>query len=191
MINISTQGVNLIKQFEKIELRAYNATDDERRRGIFTIGYGHVITGKEDLALGYALGKPGQTIREFTVTKEEAEKLLEWDINMFAKQMHMRLPEASKFMNQNQIDAVLSLIFNIGLGNFGKSKVLEHLANKDLERAAYFFRSFTRQGEKRLLGLVRRRAVEKIYFQTGVNKYRDMFTGKLDPYEILDLPKEA
>lgn len=181
---ITKQGMELIKQFEKCSLKAYCATEQEEREGKFTIGYGHVLVGGEEDTLGHQIGV---TRRWTEITKADAEVLLAHDIDVICKQLHKFLPEA--FLSPTQEDAVVSLIFNIGMGNFTKSKVFEHLANKDYERAAYFFRSFTRQGGTRLLGLVRRRAVEKIYFQKGANAYKDVWSGKIDAYEILDLPK--
>jgi lysozyme len=181
---ITKQGIDLIKQFEKCSLKSYCATEQEEREGKYTIGYGHVLVGGEEDTLGHQIG----VTRKWTeITKADAEVLLAKDIESICDRLRKILPE--EFLSAQQKDAVVSLIYNIGMANFTKSKVYEHLANKDYERAAYFFRSFTRQGGVRLLGLVRRRAVEKLYFQKGANTYKDVWSGKLDPHEILDLPK--
>lgn len=181
---ITKQGIDLIKQFEKCNLKSYCATEQEEREGKYTIGYGHVLVGGEEDTLGHQIG----VTRKWTeISKADAEVLLAHDLEGICKQLHKYLPET--FLNTHQQDAVVSLIYNIGMAAFTKSRVFENLANKNYEQAAYFFRSFTRQGGVRLLGLVRRRAVEKLYFQKGVNTYKDVWSGKLDPHEILDLPK--
>lgn len=181
---ITKEGLALIKQFEKCSLKSYCATEQEEREGKYTIGYGHLLVGGEEDILGHPIG----ITRKWTeISKADAEVLLIHDIDTICDRLRKILPEL--FLENHQKDAVVSLIYNIGMANFTKSKIYEHLANKDYERAAYFFRSFTRQNGTRLLGLVRRRAVEKLYFQNATNTYKDVWSNKIDPYDILDLPK--
>lgn len=181
---ITKDNLVFVKQFEGLKLEAYCATEQEEREGKYTIGYGHVLVGGEEDTLGHPIGI---TRKWSKITNKDAERLLMNDLVGMDSKLSKYLPEAS--MSDIQRIAVLSLIYNIGMANFTKSKVFEHLANRDHERAAYFFRSFTRQAGLRILGLVRRRAVEKIFFQQGINAYKDVWSGKIDPYEVLDLTK--
>lgn len=154
-------NTDIIKYFESLKLKAYNATAYEKSVGKFTIGYGHVITGMET---SVTIGKPGQTISEYTISKEEAEELLLEDVNKVAAMVHIRYPFLYQYLTEKQMNAIGSFVYNIGIGNFAKSKVLEKILDNDIIGAAEYFKSFTKQNGKRLLGLVRRRAAEKYYY---------------------------
>lgn len=82
-------------------------------------------------------------------------------------------------LNQGQFDALVSLCYNIGVGNLGKSALIKHLNNGDYARAASHFADFKyakvqgdtakRMGVKPgtsvvLPGLVERRANEAAMF---------------------------
>ena len=71
-------------------------------RGIWTIGVGH--TGPEV--------RPG-----LRITEAQCEKFLAEDILLLEEMIQLRLPR----LRQNQFDALVSLAFNIGLGNFFSS----------------------------------------------------------------------
>lgn len=92
-----------IHRWEGLRLKAYQDI-----AGIWTIGYG---TTKNV--------KPGMVI-----TKEQAEQFfrkdIKWVENAINTQVKVRL-------NQNQFDALASLIYNIGAGAFGRSTLLKRL----------------------------------------------------------------
>jgi lysozyme len=94
------KGISLIRRFEGVSLRAYKCP-----AGIWTIGYGH--TGNV---------APGDKI-----TTDTAVALLRHDLaerENFINSLNLKL-------TQNQFDALISLVYNIGAGNFKKSPVLE------------------------------------------------------------------
>ena len=95
----SPKGIALIKEFEGLRLKAYKCPG-----GVWTIGYGHT-----------AGVKPGMTI-----TEEQAEQLLKEDLIVFERAVNNQ----NLSINQNQFDALVSLIYNIGIGNFQKSTLL-------------------------------------------------------------------
>ena len=95
----SPKGIALIKEFEGLRLKAYLCPG-----GVWTIGYGHT-----------AGVKPGMTI-----TEEQAEQFLKEDMIVFEKAVNNQ----NLSINQNQFDALVSLIYNIGIGNFQKSTLL-------------------------------------------------------------------
>jgi len=103
-----------IKQSEGLELKAYKRTGD-----VWTIGYGSTYY-KDDTRV-----KEGDVI-----TKEQAEELLQYKIR---KEYLPQLSKAVKVqLNNNQLSALLSLIYNIGAGNLKRSNVLR-LINHDPE----------------------------------------------------------
>jgi len=145
-MQINQTGLDLIKRFEGLRLEAYQDV-----AGIWTIGYGHIKTAK-----------PGMKI-----TEKEAEDLLRDDLKDAenAVQSPVKVP-----VNDNEFSALVSLVFNIGRGAFGKSTALK-LLNKDDRIAAAdaieLWNKSTVGGKKVVIpGLVARRAAEKGLFLT-------------------------
>jgi len=143
----SEKGIELIKKYEGLRLNVYKCP-----AGKLTIGYGH--TG-DDV-------KPGMSIN-----KEMAELLLKQDLRVFEKAINelVKVP-----INQNQFDALVSLAYNIGIGNFKKSTLLKLLNENKILEAGEEFMKWTKArqpgGLKELPGLVKRRAEEKTVFLT-------------------------
>lgn len=95
-----------IKSSEGLELKAY-----KRKNDVWTIGYGSTYYKNNSRV------KQGDVI-----TKKEAEDLLLYKIE---KEYLPQLKSVLKVsLNDNQQSALLSLIYNIGIGNLKKSKVL-------------------------------------------------------------------
>lgn len=133
---VSESCINIIKHFEGCKLEAYRCS-----AGVLTIGYGH--TGDVHLS--------------DVITQQQAENLLKIDLERFC---HGVKKSVKVSLNQNQIDALVSLSFNIGLGNLRKSSLLELLNEGDYLGAANEFWKWRRGGGVILPGLVRRRAAE-------------------------------
>lgn len=137
----SDTGIKFIKKHEGLCLEAYLCP-----AGVWTIGYGHTSTAKEGMV----------------ITEAEAETLLRKDLKMFENSVN----SYGLAVNQNQFDALVSLCYNIGPGNFKKSTVLrlvkEHPSSPDIPAA---FALWNKGGGKILPGLVRRRKEETaLYF---------------------------
>ena len=141
-MKISQKGLDLIKNFEGLELKAYKDSV-----GILTIGYGstgsHVKSG-------------------MTITAEQAEELLKQDVSRFEKGVN-DLVKVS--LTQNQFDALVSFSFNLGLGNLKSSTLLKKLNASDYTGAVNEFLRWNRAGGKVLNGLTRRRQAEKDMFE--------------------------
>jgi lysozyme len=139
-MNISQEGLDLIKHFEGLRLDAYKCP-----AGVWTIGYGstgpHVYEG-------------------LTITEEGAEAFLRADVMRFEEGVAKSAGECT----QGQFDALVSFAFNLGLGALRSSTLLKlHKAGDHVGAAAQFGR-WTLAGGKRLQGLIRRRAAEaKLY----------------------------
>lgn len=68
-------------------------------------------------------------------------------------------------LSQNQFDALISFIFNVGIGNFEKSALLATLDGEEFERWIY-------SNGKVLKGLQERRQHEKELFNRSVINYK-------------------
>lgn len=98
-------------------------------------------------------------IKEF-----EAERLLKNDINLFEKQ----ITELVKVqLTQNQFDALVSLSFDIGLGAFENSTLLEKLNNNDYSGASQEFTRWAYVGGQRL---EHRRKAERELFISDLDR---------------------
>lgn len=139
-MKISYIGLDLIKSYETLQLTAYRALKTEK---YLTIGYGHY---GPDV-------KEGQTI-----TKEEATELLQKDVQTAENELN-QLIKQNVLLTQNQFDALCSLVFNIGVGNFRKStlrkKLLNHIQSVDCE-----FTKWVYSGGHYVQGLYNRRKKE-------------------------------
>lgn len=149
----SQQAVDLIKTFEGFRTNAYLCP-----AGVPTIGYGSTMwpDGKKV--------KLGQVI-----SMEQAEKLLMWEIENKAKAMR------PVKVNQNQYDALVSFVYNLGVGAFNGSTLrkLVHNNPNDPKIEDEFMKWINvRQGGKLVKsnGLIRRRQAEaNLYFKEAVN----------------------
>lgn len=146
----SANGVGMIKRFEGLELDAYQDI-----AGIWTIGYGH--TGPDV--------QPGMKISE-----HDAEELLKQDLRP-AEDDVKRLVRVA--LNQNEFDALISFVYNVGAGGFGKSTARRRLNSGDRVGAAEaitWWNKATVAGVLReVTGLTRRRAAERALFLEPIN----------------------
>lgn len=143
----SKRALQFIKDHEGLRLKAYKDAV-----GVWTIGYGHT---SDD----YFEVKKGQVI-----TDAKANDLLRHDVEEAEAGIDQMLTKP--LPNGNMYGAVVSLVFNIGLGNFKKSTLLKKLNKQDYTGAAKEFDKWVNAGGKPLKGLIRRRAEEKALFST-------------------------
>lgn len=141
-MKISNKGVNIIKYFEKFSAKAYRALKTEK---YLTIGYGHY---GRDVA-------PSDTI-----TLAEAENLLKYDIQTF----EVPINELNIELEQHQYDALVSLVYNIGLDAFKKSTFRKKLLAKDFDSAPIEFSKWVYSGGSFSNGLAKRRFAEAKLF---------------------------
>lgn len=73
-------------------------------------------------------------------------------------------------LTQNQFDAVASLVYNIGEGNFAKSTLLKYLNAGRFDLAQREFLKWNRAGGQPARGLTRRRLGEAVMFGGGLNR---------------------
>ena len=140
-MRISDDGIELIKEYEGLALKAYKCP-----AGIWTIGYGH--TGPDV--------REGQVIDEIT-----AEAYLRKDLETAEKCVNACVAVP---ITQGQFDALVSFAYNLGCGALRRSTLLRCLNAGDDEGAANEFPKWTRANGKVLQGLVRRRQAEQELF---------------------------
>ena len=146
-MKISNNGINLIKHFEGLSLKPYLDVVN-----IPTIGYGSTY---------YRDGKK-VTLNDKPISQDEANSLLEHIANRdFADKI---FPYIKVKVTQNQFDAMVSLAYNIGVGNFSKSTLLKKVNAGDFVSASNEFLRWNKAGGKELLGLTKRREREKQLF---------------------------
>ena len=149
MNKITNQGKQLIKDFEGFRKQIYHCLN-----GLPTIGYGHVLLRGE--SKWYSHG----------ISIEEAEKLLRQDIKIVENCIGkvLKVP-----VNENQFDALVSLVFNIGCTAFKNSTMLRKLNNLDYDGAAREFSRWVHVNGVVSRGLVRRRQAEVDLFCRAVH----------------------
>lgn len=134
----SNEGLYLIKQFESFRKSAYLCS-----AGVWTIGYGHTQ--------GVKAGD--------VVSEEQAIELLRQDV---ADAENIINDLIAVPLKQCQFDALVSLVYNIGGGNFYNSTI-RRLINekcKDRGRLQHAWGMWRRAGGRTLSGLIRRREAE-------------------------------
>tara|TARA_R100001377_G_C3171867_1_gene103372 strand:+ start:554 stop:991 length:438 start_codon:yes stop_codon:yes gene_type:complete len=140
-MNISKEGIDLIKKFEGCELTAYRCSAN-----VLTIAYGRIKGVKEG----------------DTCTKEQAE---EW--------LHEELIEYESYINdmvevsllQNQFDALVSWVYNLGPSNLKSSTLLKVLNSGEYKSVPEQIKRWNKAGGKVLEGLTRRRQAEALLFE--------------------------
>ena len=132
----------LIKEFEGFRRVAYKCP-----AGQWTIGYGST-TYKDG-----SMVQPGDTI-----TEEEAEELVDWYCRY-----RIQYPKGN--FTQDQKEALCSLIYNIGQGNFDRSTLKKKIEANEWPEARHQWMRWVRANGKVLVGLVKRREAEcKLFF---------------------------
>lgn len=139
-MNISKNGIALIKKFEGCRLTAYKCPS-----GLWTVGYGHTRGVKK-----------GQKI-----TQRQAEAYLLEDIKTFENGVNKYV---SVPLTQNQFDALVSFTYNCGLTAFKNSTLRKKLNAKDYAGAGKELLRWNKANGVVLDGLKRRRNAEKDLF---------------------------
>lgn len=145
MQRMSDNGLKLITESEGLELKAY--PDPGTGGEPWTIGYGHTKN----------------VCKGMTCTKEEALKWLRQDVS-WAEDAVNELVYVP--LTQNQFDALVDFIFNVGRTNFANSTLLRKLNKADYVGAAAEFQRWNKAAGKVLPGLTKRRQKEAQLFST-------------------------
>ena len=139
-MNTSQNGIDLIKHFEGCELTAYKCP-----AGVWTIGYGHIKGVSEGM----------------TITQEQAEQMLLDELVEYENYINELV---SVDLSQNQFDALVSWVYNLGPSNLRSSTLLKVLNSGDYNGVSAQIMRWNKAGGKVLEGLTRRREAEARLF---------------------------
>jgi lysozyme len=134
-------GIRMLKYFEGFRPEAYIDIG-----GKLTIGYGHLVREGEVFA---------------TLSRSNGEKLLRQDVKL-AEAVVKRNVKVG--LTQHQFSALVSLVYNIGSGNFSDSKLLDYINREHFGDAANEFLRWDRVGVRRAPALSKRRQFERQLF---------------------------
>jgi lysozyme len=137
-------GLALTESFEGCRLKAYRDI-----RGILTIGYGH--TGAD-------------VHPEMSITLEQAQEFLLADVRTAVDAVN-RLVNVQ--LTQDEFDALVDAVYNIGQGNFEHSTLHKLLNAGNYKAAADEFEKWDKAGGQVVAGLLRRRVAEHELFTKG------------------------
>ena len=140
-MNISQEGIALIKKFEGCELEAYRDSVN-----VLTIGYGHTKDVKEG----------------DSCTQEQAE---EWLVEEMEEYEGYINDQVEVDLEQYQFDALVSWVYNLGPTNLGNSTLLKLLNAVDYNKTPSQIKRWNKAGGKTLQGLIRRREAEALLFE--------------------------
>lgn len=150
----SETGVKFIAQHEGFRAQLYNDA-----AGHATVGYGHLVH-KGEVGTDLASEAPFSN----GISEAEAAELLRSDLEI-AEEAVNRLVRAS--IRQAQFDALVSFVFNVGVGAFSRATLLSKLNAGFCCAVPYELRRWTLAGKRRLAGLVVRREDEARMFAEG------------------------
>ena len=138
------QAVDLIKKWEGCKLEAYLDGG-----GVPTIGYGHTK--------GVKLGDK--------ITQQQADAWLDEEVPEYFFGI---LSVTHVGLNPNQLAALTSLVYNIGLNAYKNSTLLKLLNEGKILEASNQFERWNKDNGQVVVGLTNRRADEKRVFNTPV-----------------------
>tara|TARA_R110000772_G_scaffold71801_2_gene157132 strand:+ start:760 stop:1230 length:471 start_codon:yes stop_codon:yes gene_type:complete len=141
-MQISDEGIELIKHFEGCELEAYKCA-----AGVWTIGYGYIKGVQE----GDKWSADKADFMLFKELEEEYEKYVNDYVNV---------P-----LNQCQYDALCSFVYNLGGNALKNSTLLIVLNSGNYEGVPEQIMRWNKAGGRVLAGLVRRRECEGELFK--------------------------
>ena len=147
-MNYSKNGLHLTENFEGLRLIAY--PDPATNGDPWTIGYGH--TGAE-------------VHKGMTITQEQAEELLMQDVKKAAATVNAKV---TTDITQEEFDALVDFVFNVGAGNFNASTLLKKVNSGDIQGAANEFLKWDMAAGKHMAGLLKRRHAEAEEFLSGI-----------------------
>jgi len=139
-MKIGNKGLEMIKHFEGLELNAYKCA-----AGVWTIGYGHTKGVQEGMV----------------ISEETANEMLVEELNEYENYINTLVTVE---LNQNQFDAMVSWVYNLGGGNLKASTLLKVLNSGNYSGVPEQIMRWNKAGGKVLEGLTRRRQAEADLF---------------------------
>tara|TARA_R110000751_G_scaffold134950_1_gene237618 strand:- start:798 stop:1235 length:438 start_codon:yes stop_codon:yes gene_type:complete len=140
-MNISKEGIDLIKHFEGCKLEAY-----EDAVGVPTIAYGRI----KDVKMGDSC------------MQAQAEAWLDEELHEYEGYINDAVTVS---LNQNQFDSLVSWVYNLGPSNLKSSTMLKVLNKEQYADVPEQIQRWNKAGGKVLKGLTKRRNAEALLFE--------------------------
>jgi len=144
-MRISEEGKGLIKKFEGCKLEAYLCSAN-----VWTCGWGATRDVNE----------------KTTWTQEQADERFDHDIVEFEDYINDYVTAP---LHQNQFDALVAWVYNLGPNNLKSSTMLRVLNSGEYEEVPHQMKRWNKAGGKVLEGLTRRRLAESMLFEGNGN----------------------
>ena len=147
-MKLNNSGYLLITEFEGFSAKPYLCSAK-----IPTIGYGNT----------YYSDNKRVTMLDKEITKVQAFEMFKTIADRFADKVNKLVTSP---LNQNQFNALVSLAYNIGTGNFASSTILKKVNKNHNDTSIELeFKKWNKVNKKEVAGLTRRRNYEAhIYF---------------------------
>lgn len=156
------EGIKLIKKWEGFRSEAYLDAVN-----VWTIGYG--TTDKANVGI--------TPVKGMKITESQADTYL----RLYVAREEQKILNLVKVpLNDNQLSALSSFVYNLGIGNFQSSTLLKKLNAGDYKGASSEFPKWNKAGGKVLKGLVARRAEERAMFDTPATQVAKTKGGLLE-----------
>ena len=139
----SDKGIEQIKSFEGFRAMPYQDIV-----GKWTVGYGHLMVAGD----GCVEGSP--------ITMGQATELLRKDLHTAEEAVNACGVE----LEQNEFDALVSFVYNLGVGAFQRSTLLKLLKSGNKLAASGEFPKWSMAGGKEVPGILKRRHAEQDCF---------------------------
>jgi GH24 family phage-related lysozyme (muramidase) len=169
---LSSAGVELIKNFEGFKAQLYNDPV-----GHCTVGYGTL------LHRGNCDGGPSEQPYLSGVSEQRATELLAQEADQFANTINGNVTVP---LNQNQFDALVSFVYNVGHASFQKSTLLKLLNQGKYDAVPAELNKWTKARQNGQLvdlpALVKRRAAEAELFQKPEAATANSFSAPARPF---------
>lgn len=150
-MKMSDHGLTLLKSWEGFKRTMYIDS-----AGYPTIGVGHLIT-KAESASGEIMIDRVPVHYASGLTDNQVTSLLKQDLSDREREVNILIKAT---LTQNQFDAVMALVFNIGEGAFASSHVLQYINSGQLSLVPDAFRMWNKCHGEVMPGLVNRREHE-------------------------------
>lgn len=164
-MKLSDSGIDFIAKHEGIRYELY---DDKTGK---TIKRADDATGFPTIGIGH-LVKPGENFDGVKLTRDQVMEIFRKDVVYFEDVINRQ----NLKLTQNQFDALVSFVYNVGEGKKGvkdglvtlrngnPSSLLRYVRAGNMAAAADEFLKWTRSGGVQLRGLVTRRGEERALF---------------------------
>lgn len=144
-MKISDKGIKLIKYYEGFKQVSYF----DKAGSVWTIGYGSTKGVKRGMGISEAFATEW-LIRDANEAAEQIEKVV------------------TVKLNQDQMDALISFVYNLGIGRLKESTLLKRINENRFSEVPEEFDKWVYGGGQVLPGLVKRRKSEATLWTTGV-----------------------